>query len=240
MIPTAPSSPALIIVPTFNEADNIPRLIRDITRVVRHEVQVLVVDDNSPDGTGRIVSEIARDNPRVTLLARPEREGYARAYLSGFTYALKHCHPVVICMDADLSHDPRYLDPFLDAIETVDCVVGSRYTAGGGVEDWGWFRRSLSRWGNRYARAILGAPLHDMTSGFRCFRTPLLPKIGYERIRSNGYEFNIEMNYRLFRTGCTMREIPIRFPDRTKGKSKLSKMIIFNALVKVWKLRFAA
>lgn len=229
---------ALIIIPTFNEKENISRLIDEIYSTVLREVDILVIDDNSPDGTGKVVSEISRRNHRVKLLERKCKDGLARAYLEGFTYALKNHYSVIVCMDADHSHNPVYLNRFFEEIQEVDFVLGSRYVADGGVEDWGWFRRFLSRWGNRYARTVLNVPIYDLTSGYKCLRADLLMKIGYQDIRSNGYEFTIELAYLFYRNGFSIREIPIIFTDRRYGSSKLSKWIILDALIKVWKLRF--
>lgn len=230
----------LIIIPTFNERENISKLIGEIDSTVSREVDILVIDDNSPDGTGKVVSEISLRNPRVKLLERKCKDGLARAYLEGFTYALKNHYPVIVCMDADLSHNPVYLNQFFEKIQEVDFVLGSRYVPGGGIEDWGWFRRLLSRWGNRYARWVLNAPIYDMTSGYKCLRADLLTKIGYQDIKSNGYEFTIELAYLFYRNGFSIKEIPIVFTDRRYGSSKLSKWIILNALTKVWKLRLGS
>ena len=230
----------LIIIPTFNEKENISELIDKIYSTVSQMVDILVVDDHSPDGTGSVVSEISRRNPCVSLLERKSKDGLARAYLEGFTYALANQYSVIVCMDADLSHDPTYLNQFFETIGDVDFVLGSRYAPGGGIEDWGWFRRFLSRWGNRYARRVLNVPIYDMTSGYKCFRAELLTQIGYEDITSNGYEFTIELAYLFYRNGFSIKEIPIVFTDRRYGSSKLSKWIILNALIKVWKLRLGS
>ncbi|MBI3804622.1 MAG: polyprenol monophosphomannose synthase [Nitrospirae bacterium] len=230
----------LILIPTFNEKENISHLIDAIYSTVKREVDVLVIDDNSPDGTGKIVSEISRKNDRVKLLERKCKDGLARAYLEGFTYALKHHYDLIVCMDADLSHHPAYLNQFFETIGEADFVLGSRYAPGGAIEDWGWFRRLLSRWGNRYARWVLNVPIYDLTSGYKCLRTELLTKIGYQEIRSNGYEFTIELAYLFYRNGFSVKEIPIVFTDRRYGSSKLSKWIILDALIKVWKLRLGS
>ncbi|HZR47297.1 MAG TPA: polyprenol monophosphomannose synthase [Candidatus Manganitrophaceae bacterium] len=230
----------LIIIPTYNESENISTLIDEIYHTVRREVDVLVIDDNSPDGTGKVVSELSRRNPRVALMERKGKEGYARAYLEGFSYALKNHYSVIVCMDADLSHHPTYLNQFFDLIQENDFVLGSRYIPGGGVENWGWFRRFLSRGGNLYARWVLNASICDLTSGYKCFRSQMLAKIGYQEIKSKGYEFNMELTYLFHRNGFSIKEVPIIFTDRRYGSSKLSKWMILEALIKVWKLRLGS
>lgn len=226
----------LVIVPTYNEADNVPQLLPRILDDSR--LSVLVVDDGSPDGTGAIVAEAAARNDRVHLIQRAGKQGLGTAYIAGFRYALERGVEYIFEMDADFSHDPKYLPDLLHAAETAyDLVIGSRYVPGGGTTDWGIVRQVISRGGNIYARLILGLPLADMTGGFRCYRRRALEAINLDRIRSNGYSFQIEMAYRVHRAGLRVGEIPIVFPDRRVGASKMSKQIVVEALVNVVKLR---
>lgn len=231
----------LILIPTFNERENIAKLIPTIFSSVHGEADVLVIDDNSPDGTAEAVRELARQYPRVTLLQRKKRGGLASAYIAGFTFAMKNGYSLVACMDADFSHDPSSINGFLQALQSgADVALGSRYVAGGRIENWGQFRMLLSRWGNRYARWVLKVPIQDLTSGFRCFRASILQKIDYQKIRSKGYAFQIEFTYRAYQQGFVVKEIPIVFTDRVAGASKLSRRIILEALFHVWKLRWEA
>lgn len=226
----------LVIIPTYNECENIPVLL---PRVLEYpELSVLVVDDGSPDGTGDLVAaEVAR-NPRVHLIRRAGKQGLGTAYVAGFRYALARGAQYIFEMDADFSHDPRYLPDLLHAAETTyDLVIGSRYVAGGGTTDWGIGRQLISRGGNLYARLILGLPLSDMTGGFRCYRRHALETIALDNIRSNGYSFQIEMAYRVHQAGLRVGEVPIIFPDRRVGASKMSKNIVGEALINVVKLR---
>ncbi len=229
-------TPALVIVPTFNERENIPLLL---PRILSYpELSVLVVDDGSPDGTGDIVAAQVEHDPRVHLIRRAGKQGLGTAYVAGFRYALERGAGYVFEMDADFSHDPRYLPDLLHAAETAyDLVIGSRYVAGGGTTDWGIGRQLISRGGNMYARTILGLPLADMTGGFRCYRRDALEAVQLDTVRSNGYSFQIEMAYRVHCAGLQVGEVPIVFPDRRVGKSKMSKHIVFEALANVVKLR---
>ena len=227
---------SLVIIPTYDEAENIPALLPQVLQSPR--LSVLVVDDGSPDGTAEIVAAAAAEDDRVHLLRRPEKQGLGTAYLAGFRYALDRGANYVFEMDADFSHDPRYLGDLHRAAETTyDLVIGSRYVAGGGTTDWGLARRLISRGGNLYARLILGLPLQDMTGGFRCYRSRALRGIDLGRVRSNGYSFQIEMAYRVHQAGFRIGEVPIIFPDRRVGASKMSKSIVREALVNVVKLR---
>lgn len=229
-------TPALVIVPTYNERENITVLL---PRILDYpELSVLVVDDGSPDGTGDLVAAHVERDPRVHLLRRASKQGLGTAYVAGFRYALERGAEYVFEMDADFSHDPRYLPDLLHAAETAyDLVIGSRYVAGGGTTDWGVGRQLISRGGNIYARTILGLPLADMTGGFRCYRRQALEAVRLDTIRSNGYSFQIEMAYRVHCAGLRVGEVPIVFPDRRVGESKMSKNIVFEALVNVVKLR---
>ena len=226
-----------VIVPTYNEAESIGQLLEQILGHPRF--RVIVVDDGSPDGTGAIVSAIARDEPRVGLLARPGKLGLGSAYVAGFRRALAEGAGFIFEMDADFSHDPRYLPDLLGAAERgYDLVIGSRYVPGGGTTDWGLGRRLISRGGNIYAGLILGLPLADSTGGFRCYRRSVLAALDLGAVRSNGYAFQIEMAYRVRRAGFRIGEVPIIFPDRRVGRSKMSRRIVVEALINVWKLRF--
>lgn len=227
---------AVVIVPTYNECENIPLLL---PRVLDHsDLSVLVVDDGSPDGTGDLVAAEVERNERVHLIRRAGKQGLGTAYIAGFRYALARGAEYVFEMDADFSHDPRYLPDLLHAAQTAyDLVIGSRYVPGGGTSDWGIGRQLISRGGNMYARLILGLPLADMTGGFRCYRRRALESVTLDRIRSNGYSFQIEMAYRVHQAGLRVGEVPIIFPDRRVGASKMSKNIVFEALINVVKLR---
>lgn len=225
-----------VVVPTYNEADNIQQLIRQILADPR--CRVLVVDDASPDGTGALVAELARSEPRVGLLERPGKLGLGTAYIAGFRRALAEGAEYIFEMDADFSHDPRYIPALRAAAEGgADLVIGSRYVPGGGTTDWGLLRRIISRGGNLYAGLILALPVADATGGFRCYRRRVLEQLDLDAIRSNGYAFQIEMAYRTYRAGFRIVEVPIIFPDRRVGQSKMSRRIVIEALINVWKLR---
>ena len=201
-------------------------------------LSILVVDDGSPDRTGDLVAAVVAGNPRVHLLRRAGKQGLGTAYLAGFRYALDHGAEFIFEMDADFSHDPRYLPALLNAAETnYDLVIGSRYITGGGTTDWGLGRRLISQGGNVYARLILGLDVADLTGGFRCYRARALRALDLAAIRSNGYSFQIEMAYRVHQAGLRVGEVPIMFPDRRVGASKMSKNIVFEALLNVVKLR---
>lgn len=235
--PPAAVADCTVVVPTYNEAENIGQLIPRLLAYPR--IRVLVVDDASPDGTGATVAELARAEPRVGLLARPGKLGLGTAYLAGFRRALAEGAQFIFEMDADFSHDPRYLPDLLAAAEAgADLVIGSRYVPGGGTTDWGLLRRLISRGGNLYAGLLLGLPVADATGGFRCYRRRVLEELDLDRVRSNGYAFQIEMAYRTLRAGFRVAEVPIIFPDRRVGKSKMSRRIVAEALINVWKLRF--
>ncbi len=226
-----------VVIPTYNERENIAELIQRILEMSRF--RVLVVDDNSPDGTAAVVAELAADEPRVGLLLRPEKRGLGSAYVAGFRRALAEGAAFICEMDADFSHDPSYLPQLLAAAETrYDLALGSRYVPGGGTTDWGIIRQLISRGGNLYARAILGLPVMDATGGFRCYRRRVLETINLDDIQSNGYAFQIELVYRTMRAGFRIGELPIIFPDRRVGRSKMSRRIVLEALINVWRLRF--
>jgi dolichol-phosphate mannosyltransferase len=228
---------ALVCIPTYNEADNIEPITEAVLRA-EPRVDILVVDDNSPDGTGRIADALAAKEPRIRVLHREKKEGLGRAYLAAFRSALAEGYTYVIEMDADFSHDPRYLPGMLDAAEAgTDLVLGSRYVSGGGTVNWGIGRQILSRGGSLYARTILGVGINDLTGGFKCFHRRVLESIDLDAVRSTGYAFQIELTYRTLKKGFTVRELPIVFEDRRVGQSKMSRKIFLEALTMVWKLR---
>ncbi len=227
----------LIVIPTYNEVDNIERLLGRLMNV-DHGIDILVVDDNSPDGTGDLVDSFTRQNPRIHLLRRPGKQGLGSAYVAGFKWGLKRDYDAFMEMDADLSHRPRYIPKFLEGLKTSDLVVGSRWIEGGRIANWPWQRVLLSRWASIYSKLILGVPICDMTAGFVCYRREVLEAIELDSIRSDGYCFQIEMKYRSLQHGFRIREIPITFTDRKKGDSKISRRIVWEALWMVWRLRF--
>jgi dolichol-phosphate mannosyltransferase len=229
---------ALIIVPTYNERENIARLIESVLEK-DPRLEVLVVDDGSPDGTAAIVEEIMGSNPKVHMLRRPKKLGLGTAYLAGFRWALDHGYDLVFEMDADFSHDPAHLPEFLRAAEGCDLVLGSRYREGKvTVVNWPIARLLLSYFANVYARAVTGLPVWDATGGFKCFRRKVLESIDLTKVRSNGYAFQIEMSFRAWKRGFRIVEIPIVFVDRTEGQSKMSRAIMREAVWMVWRLRW--
>lgn len=230
----------LVITPTYDERDNLRELVGRVLAVLPG-AHVLVVDDASPDGTGDVAEELAAEDARVHVIHRPSKRGLGTAYLEGFRFALAERFDVAFEMDADLSHDPAYLPAFLRALdEGADVVVGSRNMAGGGVEGWGPGRHVLSKGGSLYARAILGAPVRDLTTGFKAYTRRALSAIGIDAIRSNGYAFQIETTYRALRRGLRVVEVPIVFVDRRAGRSKMSRRIFLEAVIEVWRLRLDA
>jgi dolichol-phosphate mannosyltransferase len=231
---------ALVIVPTYNESDNITRIVPLILQQ-DSRLEVLVVDDNSPDGTGKLADELAAADPRVHVLHRAGKEGLGRAYLAGFRWALERPYGFIFEMDADFSHDPVHLPEFLAAIRDADLVLGSRYRDGKvTVVNWPISRLLLSYGANIYARAITGIHLGDATGGFKCFRREVLEAIPLDKVRSNGYAFQIEMSFRAWKRNFRIAEIPIVFHDRTEGESKMSKGIVREAIWMVWRLRWWA
>lgn len=227
---------SLIIIPTYNELDNIKKIIPDILE--RYEdVDVLVVDDNSPDGTGNYVEQLTQESNRIKLLKRPSKMGLGTAYITGFKYALQNGYDYIFEMDADYSHDPKEIKNFLDAIKNHDLVLGSRYKTGVNVINWPMQRLLLSYFANSYTRFVTGLPVRDATGGFKCFRRKVLESIDLDSIKSNGYAFQIEMTFKAFKKGFRIFEIPIIFIDRFQGTSKMSKKIVHEAVLMVWKLR---
>jgi dolichol-phosphate mannosyltransferase len=233
-----------VVIPTYNEAANIEGIVRataaELERLVPDSHHVLIVDDNSPDGTGAIADRLAESSPAVEVLHRPAKTGLGHAYLAGFAHALESGAELVIEMDADFSHDPRYLEPLLRAATDADLVLGSRYVPGGGIEDWGIVRRLISRGGGLYARTILGVPIHDLTGGFKCIHRRVLEGIELETVRAEGYVFQIEVTYRTLLAGFRVTEVPIVFRDRSVGTSKMSTRIALEAIWAVPLLRRSA
>jgi len=229
----------LVILPTYNESQNLPRIVPPIL-AQDPRLEILVVDDASPDGTGRLANDLAGVNPRVHVLHRTQKEGLGRAYLAGFAWALARDFDLMFEMDADFSHDPRFLVDMIAASRSADLVVGSRYKTGVNVINWPMSRLLLSYGANLYARWITGLPLTDATGGFKCFRKEVLAAIPLEKIRSNGYAFQIEMSYRAWKKKFRLTEISIVFTDRVEGSSKMSKAIVREGVWVVWWLRFAS
>ncbi|MBN1826797.1 MAG: polyprenol monophosphomannose synthase [Candidatus Eisenbacteria bacterium] len=226
----------VIVIPTYNEKENLERLLPEVL-AVSEGVEVLVVDDSSPDGTADVVRAMAERIPRVHLLERPGKMGLGSAYRDGFRRALDLGADLVMEMDADFSHDPKYIPDFLRAAQVADVVLGSRYMNGVNVINWPISRLILSYGANLYTRIVTGMPILDATGGFKCFRREVLEKIRFETSRSDGYSFQIELNYRCWRANYRIREIPIVFVDRHSGSSKMSKRIIWEAVWMVWRLR---
>ncbi|HHJ51845.1 MAG TPA: polyprenol monophosphomannose synthase [Caldithrix abyssi] len=230
------ASKAVVIVPTYNEIENVQRLTEAIFSY-QPDVHVLFVDDNSPDGTAEKIKELQQKYPNVHLLEREKKQGLGKAYIAGFKVALDMGFEYIFEMDADFSHDPKEIPNFLKAIEENDLVLGSRYIKGVNVVNWPLRRLLLSYFANVYTRIITGIPIHDSTGGFKCFRREVLEAIDFDRIKSNGYGFQIELNYKVWKKGFRIKEIPIIFVDRQFGESKLSKKIMWEAMFLVWKLR---
>lgn len=226
----------LVIVPTYNELRNLPHIVPAILEQ-DPRLEILVVDDNSPDGTGQLADEMAAADPRIHVLHRTAKEGLGRAYVAGFTWALEREYRLVFEMDADFSHDPKFLPSFIAAADDADVVIGSRYKTGVNVINWPMSRLLLSYGANLYARWVTGLPLTDSTGGFKCFRREVLEAIPFDDVRSNGYSFQIEMSYRAWRRGFRLAEIPIVFVDRVEGQSKMNKRIVREAIWMVWWLR---
>lgn len=231
---------ALVIVPTYNERENLSRLIPEILSQ-DPRLEVLIIDDGSPDGTGEVADALQRDEPRLHVIHRAGKQGLGTAYLAGFRWALERSYDAVLEMDADFSHDPAHLPHFLRAVEMYDVVLGSRYLEGRvTVVNWPIGRLLLSYFANVYARWVTGLPVADATGGFKCFRRDVLAALRLDRVESNGYAFQIEMSMRAWRCGFTLGEIPITFVDRDLGESKMSRQIIAEAVWRVWKLRLLA
>jgi dolichol-phosphate mannosyltransferase len=227
----------LVIVPTYNEMENLPLLLKEIFSNAP-ATEVLIVDDNSPDGTGGLADQMSSEDSRVHVLHRSGKLGLGTAYIAGFKYAIAQGYDAAFEMDADFSHDPRYLPDFLAKIEHADLVIGSRYIPGGSTPNWSWGRRLISGFGNLFARSLLFMPVHDCTAGFRCYRREVLESLGLDTIESQGYGFQVELAYRVQKYGFKIVETPIVFMDRRVGKSKMSKAIVFEAFTFVLRARF--
>jgi dolichol-phosphate mannosyltransferase len=228
----------LIIIPTYNELDNLRPLLNEIFTYAP-ETDILIVDDNSPDGTGDLADEIHDQNAQVHVLHRPGKQGLGTAYVAGFKYSIEYGYDAAFEMDADFSHDPRYLPDFLQAIEHADLVIGSRYIPGGDTPNWSLLRRFISGGGNIFARFMLGIPVHDCTAGYRCYRREVLEHIDLDTIQSQGYAFQIELAYRVMKHGFKIVETPIIFQDRRVGKSKMSSKNIIEGFAYVLRTRFS-
>lgn len=228
----------VVVIPTYNELNNLKKLLSIIYKE-NSDIHVLIVDDNSPDGTGNLVQElIEKQYPgKLFLLERSKKSGLGTAYIAGFKWALNREYTHIFEMDADFSHNPKYLKSFITTANDCDLVLGSRYVDGGGVMNWSFIRRIISRGGSLYSRMILNLPFKDLTGGFKCFNRKVLEQIDLNDIKSNGYSFQIEMTYRAFLKGFTIKEMPIIFEERAKGKSKMSRKIFMEAIWMVWKLR---
>jgi dolichol-phosphate mannosyltransferase len=238
MAPLENREPAWLILPTYNEAGNIERFVRAVREVLPASARILVVDDNSPDGTGEIADRLAAELSNVSVLHRAHKEGLGPAYIAGFRRALAEGAALILEMDSDFSHDPSYLPAMLAAAERADLAIGSRYVPGGGVADWGPMRRAISRGGSAYARLVLGLSVRDLTAGFKCFRREVLEALDLDAIASRGYAFQVEITYRTIQHGFDVVEVPIVFRDRQVGSSKIDRSVIMEALWRVPLLRF--
>lgn len=227
----------LVVIPTYNEAENIPKLVPAVLRQAP-TIDILVVDDGSPDGTGTIVKEIMAATPRVFLLEREGKQGLGTAYVAGFKFAIERGYDLVFEMDADFSHNPNDIPHFLEKIKEADLVIGSRYINGVRVLNWPMNRLLLSYSANVYTQIITGLPIHDATGGFKCYRIEALKAIDLDKIKSNGYAFQIEISFKVWKKGFRLVEIPIVFLDRRVGISKMSRSIVYEAVFMLWKLRF--
>jgi dolichol-phosphate mannosyltransferase len=229
---------ALIVIPTYNEIENLDSIVRAVLQRTPETVHVLVVDDGSPDGTGKKADELSRADPRVHVLHRSQKQGLGPAYIAGFRWGFEQNFDQLIEMDADFSHNPEFLPTMLSLLESNDFVIGSRYVSGGGTVNWGLMRKIISRGGSLYARMMLGAPIRDFTGGFNGWNRKVLEEINLSTLEAGGYSFQIELKYRAFKKGFRFKEFPILFEDRRVGKSKMSSKIVVEALALVPKLRF--
>jgi len=226
----------LITIPTYNESETISDLIGKIFEVIP-DVHILIVDDNSPDGTGDIVKGLSEKDNRLYCLHRPKKQGIGPAYIDGFKWAISRGYEKILEMDADFSHDPKYVPLLFESCDENDLVIGSRYVKEGGVENWGIARKFVSRFGSLYAKTILNLPVNDLTGGFKCFKRETLEKIELDHVFTRGYAFQIEMTYRAFKKNARIQEIPIIFTDRRVGKTKMTWDIFFEAIFAVLKMR---
>ena len=227
----------LVIIPTYNERENIERIVPQVLEK-DPSIHVLIVDDGSPDGTGEIADRMAKENDRILVLHRKNKSGLGTAYITGFKFALEKSYDLIFEMDCDFSHDPEYIPHFLEAIKDADLILGSRYISGVNVINWPMSRLLLSYYANVYSRWVTGLPLKDATGGFKCFRREVLEAIDFNKVKSNGYSFQIEMSFRAWKKGFRIKEIPIVFEDRKAGQSKMSKKIVREAIWMVWRLRW--
>jgi dolichol-phosphate mannosyltransferase len=229
----------LVIIPTYNELDNLPKLLPAVLSQ-DERIDVLIVDDSSPDGTADYVSGEANNNPRIILIKRNGKMGLGTAYITGFKYALENSYDYIFEMDADFSHNPGEIPNFLNALKEYDLVLGSRYIEGVNVVNWPMRRLMLSKFANIYSSIVTGMSIKDATGGYKAFRKEVLQAINLDEIKSNGYSFQIEMTFKAWKKGFKIKEISIVFVDRVKGTSKMSKKIVREAIFMVWKLRFAS
>lgn len=234
----AAPEPTWVVIPTYNEAETVEPIVRAVLEVLPSEAGILIVDDASPDGTGRIADRLAAELAEVEVLHRPSKRGIGPAYLAGFRRLLDAGAGLVVQMDADFSHDPADVPRLIEAASGADLAIGSRYVPGGEILDWGPRRKAISRWGSAYARTVLGLGVRDMTSGFKCWRRRALEGIDFDAVRSEGYAFQVEMTYRAVRAGLEVVEVPITFRDRRVGESKMTGSIVVEAALRVPALRF--
>ena len=237
-MPLPDHGPAWLVLPTYNEAENIAAFVSAARAKLPASAQLLIVDDSSPDGTGTIAEQLAEQHQNVSVLHRQVKEGLGPAYIAGFRRALAAGAGLVLEMDSDFSHDPAYLPRLLEAAKRADVVLGSRYVPGGGVSDWGPLRKAISRGGSAYAKLILGVDIQDMTGGFKSFRREVLEAIDFDSIEARGYAFQVEMTYRAIQAGFRVVEVPIVFRDRQAGSSKMDRSIVAEAVWRVPLLRF--
>ncbi|HEX5711697.1 MAG TPA: polyprenol monophosphomannose synthase [Solirubrobacterales bacterium] len=239
-MPERERGPAWLVLPTYNEAENVEALVAAARANLPASARVLIVDDSSPDGTGEIADRLAAAHANVEVLHRRHKEGLGPAYIAGFRRALAGGAELVLEMDSDFSHDPAYLPRLLAAARRADLVLGSRYVPGGGISDWGPLRKAISRGGSAYARLVLGVDVQDLTGGFKCFRREVLEAIDLDSVAARGYAFQVEMTYRAIKAGFRVVEVPIVFRDRRAGDSKMDRAIVAEAVWRVPLLRFAA
>ena len=232
------TNPAVVVLPTYNEVENLPLIVEQVLPL---GLDVLVVDDGSPDGTGEIAEQLKAANAgHLDVLHRASKQGLGTAYVAGFKHGLAAGYEYLLEMDCDFSHDPRYLPAFLERIQNADLVLGSRYIAGGGTVNWNLVRRIISLSGSFYSQAVLGLPYRDLTGGFKCFRRKVLESLNLQTVQSNGYAFQIELTYRAYRQGFRIVELPIVFYERRVGASKMSMDIVLEAMLMVWRFRFGS
>jgi dolichol-phosphate mannosyltransferase len=231
---------AVVCIPTYDERENLEAMVEALGHVLGPDDRVLVIDDNSPDGTGEIADRLAAERAFVDVLHRPEKQGIGPAYLAGFRHALAAGAELILGMDCDFSHDPADVPRLIEAAANADLVLGSRYVPGGGTRNWGLVRRAISRWGSLYAQILLGLHVRDLTGGFKCYRRAALEAIDLDAIAARGYAFQIETTYRTIRAGFRVVEVPITFVDREVGGSKMSRSIVVEGFWRVPALRFAA